>query len=151
MRIKQLESDITYLIAKQERELILAVNNAAYHGDLNHLKGLINAGADPSKTDYDGRTALVRPFILNNLKVLIIFCNNTSIVFFSQNKLHLFISSFCKLARRYVQRVRRDCQVPDTTRHECQLCRYENTNSNFFFPFFSSVEYIILGYPNNPN
>ncbi|KAJ4761793.1 potassium channel protein [Rhynchospora pubera] len=58
IRIKQLESDITYLIAKQERELILAVNNAAYHGDLHHLKGLINAGADPNKTDYDGRTAL---------------------------------------------------------------------------------------------
>ncbi|KAF3337833.1 potassium channel KOR2-like protein [Carex littledalei] len=58
IRIKQLESDITYLIAKQERELILTVNNAAYHGDLHHLKGLINAGADPSKSDYDGRTAL---------------------------------------------------------------------------------------------
>ncbi|XP_038989894.1 LOW QUALITY PROTEIN: potassium channel KOR2-like [Phoenix dactylifera] len=58
LRIKQLESDITYLIAKQEAELALGVNNAAYHGDLHHLKGLINAGADPSKTDYDGRTAL---------------------------------------------------------------------------------------------
>ncbi|XP_078172297.1 potassium channel KOR2-like [Carex rostrata] len=58
IRIKQLESDITYLIAKQERELILTVNNAAYHGDLHHLKGLINAGADPTKPDYDGRTAL---------------------------------------------------------------------------------------------
>ncbi|XP_039123974.1 potassium channel KOR2-like [Dioscorea cayenensis subsp. rotundata] len=58
LRIKQLESDITYLIAKQEAELALSVNSAAYHGDLYHLKGLINAGADPSKTDYDGRTAL---------------------------------------------------------------------------------------------
>lgn len=61
LRIKQLESDITYLIAKQEAELALSVNSAAYHGDLYHLKGLINAGADPSKTDYDGRTALVHP------------------------------------------------------------------------------------------
>ncbi|KAK1263128.1 Potassium channel KOR2 [Acorus gramineus] len=57
-RIKQLESDIVYLIAKQEAELVLGVNSAAYHGDLYHLKGLINAGADPGKADYDGRTAL---------------------------------------------------------------------------------------------
>ena len=35
------------------------MNNAAYHGDLFRLKGLISAGADPSKPDYDGRTALV--------------------------------------------------------------------------------------------
>lgn len=76
IRIKQLESDITYLIAKQERELILTVNNAAYHGDLHHLKGLINAGADPTKPDYDGRTALVRPFIFTNLKVFLIICEN---------------------------------------------------------------------------
>ncbi|ONK57795.1 uncharacterized protein A4U43_C09F4170 [Asparagus officinalis] len=58
LRIKQLESDITYLIAKQEAELALGVNSAAFHGDLYHLKGLINVGADPNKTDYDGRTAL---------------------------------------------------------------------------------------------
>uniref|UniRef100_A0A453C2I2 Potassium channel n=1 Tax=Aegilops tauschii subsp. strangulata TaxID=200361 RepID=A0A453C2I2_AEGTS len=57
---KQLESDITYLIAKQEADLVLGVNNAAYHGDLFRLKGLIGAGADPSKPDYDGRTSLVR-------------------------------------------------------------------------------------------
>ncbi|CAN6228291.1 unnamed protein product [Urochloa humidicola] len=55
---KQLESDITYLISRQEAELVLGVNNAAYHGDLFRLKGLISAGADPSKPDYDGRTAL---------------------------------------------------------------------------------------------
>lgn len=53
-----MESDITYLIAKQDSELALGVNSAAYHGDLYHLKGLINAGANPSKIDYDGRTAL---------------------------------------------------------------------------------------------
>ncbi|KAL5982803.1 hypothetical protein ACLOJK_016880 [Asimina triloba] len=58
LRIKQLESDITHLIGKQESELALSVNSAAYHGDLYHLKGLINSGADPRKTDYDGRTAL---------------------------------------------------------------------------------------------
>ncbi|KAI3890114.1 hypothetical protein MKW92_016373 [Papaver armeniacum] len=58
LRIKQMESDITYLIAKQDSELALGVNSAAYHGDLYHLKGLINAGANPSKIDYDGRTAL---------------------------------------------------------------------------------------------
>jgi ankyrin repeat protein len=54
-----LESDITYLISRQEAELVLGVNNAAYHGDLFRLKGLISAGADPSKPDHDGRTALV--------------------------------------------------------------------------------------------
>ncbi|XP_047069365.1 potassium channel KOR2-like [Lolium rigidum] len=55
---KQLESNITYLIAKQEADQVIGVNNAAYHGDLFRLKGLIRAGADPSKPDYDGRTAL---------------------------------------------------------------------------------------------
>lgn len=35
------------------------MNNAAYHGDLSRLKGLVSAGADPSKPDHDGRTALV--------------------------------------------------------------------------------------------
>nr|DAD32276.1 TPA_asm: hypothetical protein HUJ06_011127 [Nelumbo nucifera] len=58
LRIKQNESDITFHIGKQEAELALRVNNAAYHGDLYQLKGLINAGADPNKTDYDGRSPL---------------------------------------------------------------------------------------------
>eukprot|EP01018_Ginkgo_biloba_P023088 Gb_22473 [translate_table: standard] len=58
LRIKQLESDITYLIAKQEAELALKVNSAAYHGDLHHTRNLIKAGGDPRGTDYDGRTAL---------------------------------------------------------------------------------------------
>lgn len=58
-RIKQLESDITFHIGKQEAELALKVNSAAYHGDLYQLKGLIRAGADPNKTDYDGRSPLV--------------------------------------------------------------------------------------------
>eukprot|EP00261_Vitis_vinifera_P031076 XP_019072319.1 PREDICTED: potassium channel KOR2 isoform X2 [Vitis vinifera] len=58
LRIKQLESDIAYLITKQYSELALRVNSAAYHGDLYHLKDLIKSGADPCKTDYDGRCAL---------------------------------------------------------------------------------------------
>ncbi|KAJ4960497.1 hypothetical protein NE237_020407 [Protea cynaroides] len=58
VRLKQLESDITFHIGKQETELILRVNNAAYHGDLHQLKSLIHAGADPNKTDYDGRSPL---------------------------------------------------------------------------------------------
>ncbi|XP_024187428.1 potassium channel SKOR isoform X1 [Rosa chinensis] len=56
--IKQLESDITFHIGKQEAELALKVNSAAYHGDLHQLKCLIRAGADPNKTDYDGRSPL---------------------------------------------------------------------------------------------
>lgn len=58
LRVKQLESDITFHIGKQEAELALKVNSAAYHGDLYQLKGLIRAGADPNKTDYDGRSPL---------------------------------------------------------------------------------------------
>jgi ankyrin repeat protein len=38
------------------------VNSAAYHGDLYQLKGLIRTGADPNKTDYDGRSPLVWKF-----------------------------------------------------------------------------------------
>ncbi|XP_043695899.1 potassium channel SKOR-like isoform X2 [Telopea speciosissima] len=66
LRIKQLESDITFYIGKQEAELALRVNNAAYHGDLYQLKGLIQAGADPSKTDYDGRS----PLLQEDMKIL---------------------------------------------------------------------------------
>ncbi|KAK3132094.1 hypothetical protein QOZ80_6AG0515690 [Eleusine coracana subsp. coracana] len=57
-RVKQLESDITFHIGKQEAELTLRVNSAAFYGDLNQLKSLIRAGADPKNTDYDGRTPL---------------------------------------------------------------------------------------------
>ncbi|RLN12894.1 potassium channel KOR1 [Panicum miliaceum] len=57
-RIKQLESDITFHIGKQEAELTLRVNSAAFYGDLHQLKSLIRAGADPKNTDYDGRTPL---------------------------------------------------------------------------------------------
>ncbi|KAA8530688.1 hypothetical protein F0562_005378 [Nyssa sinensis] len=58
LRVKQLESDITFHIVKQEAELALRVNSATYHGDLYQLKSLIRAGADPNKTDYDGRSPL---------------------------------------------------------------------------------------------
>lgn len=37
----------------------MKLNCAAYYGDLYRLKRLIGAGADPSKTDYDGRSPLV--------------------------------------------------------------------------------------------
>ncbi|XP_027178269.1 potassium channel SKOR isoform X1 [Coffea eugenioides] len=56
--LKQLESDITLHIVKQEAELALKVNSAAYYGDLQQLKNLIRAGADPNKNDYDGRSPL---------------------------------------------------------------------------------------------
>lgn len=58
LRVKQLESDITFHIGRQEAELALKVNSASYHGDLYQLKSLIRAGADPNKTDYDGRSPL---------------------------------------------------------------------------------------------
>ncbi|XP_062107641.1 potassium channel SKOR isoform X2 [Humulus lupulus] len=58
LRVKQLESDITFHIGKQEAELALKVNSSAYHGDLHQLKSLIRAGADPNKKDYDGRSPL---------------------------------------------------------------------------------------------
>lgn len=57
--MKQLESDITFHIVKQEADLALRVNSAAFYGDLYQLKSLIRSGADPNKKDYDGRTALV--------------------------------------------------------------------------------------------
>ncbi|XP_042398205.1 potassium channel KOR1-like [Zingiber officinale] len=56
--IKQLDSDITFHIGKQEAEIALRVNNAASYGNLNHLKGLVRGGADPKKTDYNGCSPL---------------------------------------------------------------------------------------------
>ncbi|KAB2028664.1 hypothetical protein ES319_D05G111800v1 [Gossypium barbadense] len=58
LRVKQLESDISFHIGRQEAELALRVNCAAYNGDFYQLKSLIRAGADPNKTDYDGRSPL---------------------------------------------------------------------------------------------
>ena len=37
--------NITFPIGRQESELALRVNNAAYHGDLYQLKSLIRSGA----------------------------------------------------------------------------------------------------------
>lgn len=58
-----LKSDITINIGKHEADVAMRVNCAAYNGDLYQLKCLIEAGADPNKTDYEGRSPLVR--ILN--------------------------------------------------------------------------------------
>ncbi|XP_019052297.1 PREDICTED: potassium channel SKOR-like isoform X2 [Nelumbo nucifera] len=58
LRMKQIKSDITFHIGRQEAELALRVNNAVYHGDLYQLRSLIHAGANPNKTDYDGRSPL---------------------------------------------------------------------------------------------
>ncbi|MFQ6662898.1 hypothetical protein Gotur_030595 [Gossypium turneri] len=58
LRVKQLESDISFHIGRQEAELALRVNCAAYNGDFYQLKSLIRAGADPNKTDYNGRSPL---------------------------------------------------------------------------------------------
>lgn len=60
IRKKLLESDITLYIATHELELATRVNCAAYVGDLYRVKCLIEAGADPHVTDYDGRSALVK-------------------------------------------------------------------------------------------
>ncbi|KAK9278551.1 hypothetical protein L1049_028122 [Liquidambar formosana] len=58
LRKKVLESDITFHIGMHESELAMRVNFAAFNGDLYLLKRLVEAGADPSKTDYDGRSPL---------------------------------------------------------------------------------------------
>ncbi|KAM0917958.1 hypothetical protein ACQ4PT_009345 [Festuca glaucescens] len=57
-RVKQIESDVIFHIGKQEAELTLRVNTAAFYGDLHQLTGLIRAGADPKNADYDGRSPL---------------------------------------------------------------------------------------------
>lgn len=55
------------------------MNNAAYQGDLHLLQGLIRAGADPKKTDYDGRSPLVSN-MTNNVNLItsnsILYCNS---------------------------------------------------------------------------
>ncbi|CAA7057536.1 unnamed protein product [Microthlaspi erraticum] len=48
-RVKKLESDLMIHIGKQEAELALKLNSAAFQGDIYHLKSLIRAGADPNK------------------------------------------------------------------------------------------------------
>lgn len=56
---KILESDIVLHIGQHESEFTMKLNCAAYYGDLHRLKRLVTAGADTSKTDYDGRSPLV--------------------------------------------------------------------------------------------
>ncbi|XVE91039.1 hypothetical protein DITRI_Ditri20bG0124000 [Diplodiscus trichospermus] len=58
MQSKILESDVNLYIGSLESELATRLNCAAYNGDLYRLKRLIGAGADPNKTDYDGRSPL---------------------------------------------------------------------------------------------
>ncbi|KAL2539651.1 Potassium channel SKOR [Abeliophyllum distichum] len=58
LRNKILESDITLHIEKHESELAMRLNCAAHDGDLHRLRHLVEAGADPNKVDYNGRTAL---------------------------------------------------------------------------------------------
>lgn len=53
-------SEIRSLISQQEAELTMSTIYAASRGDVEHLKDLIKAGANPSKADYDGRSPLVR-------------------------------------------------------------------------------------------
>ncbi|XP_037493938.1 potassium channel SKOR isoform X2 [Jatropha curcas] len=53
-----LESDVTLYIEKSESVLVTRLNCAVYDGDFYHLKRLIRAGANPNKTDYDGRSPL---------------------------------------------------------------------------------------------
>ncbi|KAL2644033.1 hypothetical protein R1flu_011620 [Riccia fluitans] len=57
-RFGQLATDITFLVAKQQAELALMVNNAAFQGDITQLKHLVKAGAVADRADYDGRTPL---------------------------------------------------------------------------------------------
>ncbi|XVF09412.1 hypothetical protein REPUB_Repub07fG0090500 [Reevesia pubescens] len=58
MQNEILESEVTLYIEKLESEITAKLNCAAYNGDLYRLKRLIGAGADPNKTDYDGRSPL---------------------------------------------------------------------------------------------
>lgn len=73
-----LESDITLQIGKHESELATRLNWAANDGDLHRLRQLVEAGADPSKTDYDGRSPLVLYFIL--MYVILIACKKDGLL-----------------------------------------------------------------------
>ena len=58
-RIRQHETDISFLISEKEMELSMKVNNVSYHGKTYCMKSLIKYEADPNWADYDGRTPLV--------------------------------------------------------------------------------------------
>ncbi|RDX75537.1 Potassium channel SKOR, partial [Mucuna pruriens] len=55
---KLLVSDFNLTIGNLETELATRMNCAAHDGHLDLVKRLISFGADPNKTDYDGRTPL---------------------------------------------------------------------------------------------
>ncbi|CAK9166232.1 unnamed protein product [Ilex paraguariensis] len=59
LRNKILESDFIIHIQQHESELAMRLNYAAHDGDLCRLRHLVEAGADPNKTDYDGRSPMV--------------------------------------------------------------------------------------------
>lgn len=46
-------------IERCESELAMRLNCAANDGDLHRLRHLVEAGADPNKTDYHGQSPLV--------------------------------------------------------------------------------------------
>lgn len=56
---KLLGSDLSLTLESHETEMVMRMNCAAYEGDIYFLKRLIESGADPNKTDYDGRSPLV--------------------------------------------------------------------------------------------
>lgn len=58
VRMKDIVTDIKVHIGLQEAQLELRVNSSVYNGDLYQLKSLIRAGADPNKTNFDGRSPL---------------------------------------------------------------------------------------------
>lgn len=60
-KFAEFEAEIRCVITQQEAELTMSTIYAASKGDLDHLKELIRAGANPSKPDYDGRSPLVCP------------------------------------------------------------------------------------------
>ncbi|KAL5174766.1 Potassium channel SKOR [Glycine soja] len=55
---KLLVSEFNLTIGNMETELATRMNCAAHDGHLDLVKRLIGFGADPNKTDYDGRTPL---------------------------------------------------------------------------------------------
>lgn len=59
LRKKILESSMAVQIERCESELAMRLNCAANDGDLHRLRHLVEAGADPNKTDYHGQSPLV--------------------------------------------------------------------------------------------
>ncbi|KAI9080052.1 hypothetical protein K1719_037985 [Acacia pycnantha] len=55
---KLLQSNFSLTLENREIEMVMRMNCAAYEGDIYFLKRLIESGADPNKTGYDGRSPL---------------------------------------------------------------------------------------------